>query len=60
MFMESIIYVPSGTIAEDRERDNLRAEIAKQDALIDYLSMMADIDLPTDDEDGGVEDESEI
>ncbi len=58
--MESIIYVPSGTIAEDRERDNLRAEIAKQDALIDYLSMMADIDLPTDEEDGGVEDESEV
>ena len=60
MFVESIIYVPSGTIAEDRERDNLRAEIAKQDALIDYLSMMADIDLPTDEEDGGVEDESEV
>lgn len=58
--MESIIYVLSGTIAEDRERDNLRAEIAKQDALIDYLSMMADIDLPTDEEDGGVEDESEV
>lgn len=59
--MAGIFHELSGTIAEDRELDNMRAKIAKQSAMIDYLSMMADIELPTEDDmEEGAEDESEI
>lgn len=59
--MNNIFRELSGTITEDRERDNMRAKIAEQSAMIDYLSMMADIDLPTEDDmEEGAEDESEI
>ena len=59
--MAGIFHELSGTIAEDRERDNMRAKSAEQSAMIDYLSMMADIELPTEDDmEEGVEDESEI
>lgn len=59
--MNGIYHELSGTIAEDRERDNMRAMIAQQSAMIDYLSMMADIELPTGDGmEEGMEYESEI
>lgn len=59
--LDNIFHNLSGSIADDRERDNLRATIAKQDALIEYLSMMTDVDLPTEDDmEEGIEDESEI
>ena len=59
--VDNIFYNLSGSIADDRERDNLRATIAKQDALIEYLSMMTDVDLPTEyDMEEGMENESEI
>ena len=40
-------------------RANLRATVAEQAATIDYLAMMADIDIPTEDKNemGGVDDE---
>lgn len=58
----NIFDILPGTIADDREKDNLRATIAKQNSLIDYLSMMTDVDLPVDEDEmeGGIEDESEI
>ena len=41
-----------------REKEFLHAKIAEQQALIDYLAMMADIDLD-DDETEDVEDDGE-
>lgn len=36
-------------IAEEREKENMRATIAEQAAIIDYIAVMTDIELPTTD-----------
>ena len=48
-----------GSIYDSRANENLRATVAEQAATIDYLAMMADIDIPTEDknENGVVYDE---
>lgn len=48
-----------GSIYDSRANENLRATVAEQVATIDYLAMMADIDIPTEDKNemGGVDDE---
>ena len=48
-----------GSIYDSRANENLRATVAEQAATIDYLAMMADIDIPTEDKNemGGVDDE---
>ena len=45
-----------GSIYDSRANENLRATVAEQAATIDYLAMMADIDIPTEDKNemGGV------
>jgi hypothetical protein len=42
-------------IAESRAYENMLANVAKQDALIDYIFMMADIDLPSSETESEVE-----
>ena len=42
------------SIAETRERENMRATIAKQQALLEYVAIMADVEI--DEEDEEVED----
>jgi len=42
------------SIAEARERENMRATIAKQQALLEYVAIMADVEI--DEEDEEVED----
>ena len=37
-----------GSIYDSRANENLRATVAEQAATIDYLAMMADIDIPTE------------
>lgn len=39
----------NGSIYDSRANENLRATVAEQAATIDYLAMMADIDIPTED-----------
>ena len=48
-----------GSIYDSRSKEYLRATVAEQAATIDYLAMMADIDIPTVDKNemGGVDDE---
>ena len=42
---------------EEREKENMRATIAEQAAIIDYIALMTDVELPT--QDTGME-ESEV
>ena len=42
------IYRNRGSLKEQREMENARAEVEKQAAYIDYIAMMSDIDLPED------------
>ena len=35
-------------VADKRKRENLEAQAAKQQADIDYLAMMSDIEIPTE------------
>lgn len=42
------------SIAETKQRENLQAIVAKQEALIDYLAMMADIEIPTEEDEQNV------
>lgn len=37
------------SIAEEREKENMRATIVEQAAIIDYIAIMSDIELPTTD-----------
>ena len=37
------------SIYEEREKENMRATIAEQTAIIDYIAVMSDIELPTTD-----------
>lgn len=45
------------SVYEEREKENMRATIAEQAAIIDYIALMTDIELPT--QDTGME-ESEV
>ena len=45
------------SVYEEREKENMRATIAEQAAIIDYIALMTDVDLPT--QDTGME-ESEV
>lgn len=45
----------NGTIQEKVELENAVAKMAQMEANVDYIAMMADVDLT--DEDGGEEDE---
>ena len=49
----------NGSIYDSRANENLRATVAEQAATIDYLAMMVDIDIPTEDktEMGGADNE---
>ena len=35
------------SIAEEREKENMRATIVEQAAIIDYIAIMTNIELPT-------------
>lgn len=37
------------SIAEEREKENMRATIAEQAAIIDYIAIMTDIEIHTKD-----------
>ena len=45
------------SIAEAREQENMRAAIDKQQALIEFLAIMADVDI---DEEGDTDEEYEL
>ena len=45
------------SVYEEREKENMRATIAEQTAVIDYIALMTDVELPT--QDTGME-ESEV
>lgn len=45
------------TVSEQAQREYLNSQVAKQNALIDYIAMMSDVDLPEDSESEGFENE---
>ena len=45
------------SVYEEREKETMRATIAEQAAIIDYIALMTDVELPT--QDTGME-ESEV
>lgn len=45
------------SVYEEREKENMRATIAEQAAIIDYIALMTDVELST--QDAGME-ESEV
>ena len=48
------------TPAELAALENAEAQAAKNAASIDYIAMMADVEIPTEDEGGMMQDESEV
>lgn len=56
----SLIKKLKSTIAESRENESLRAEVDKQNALIELLAILNGVDLTEDEQDGGVPDEQEL
>lgn len=38
----------TGSISEQRELEQLRADVAEQAAVIDYLAIMTDVEIPTE------------
>ena len=56
----SLITKLKSTIAESRENENLRAEVDKQNALIELLAILNGVDLTEDEQDGGTPDEQEL
>ena len=49
MEVEIMIYKRSTeSVADKRKRENLEAQAAKQQADIDYLAMMSEIEIPTE------------
>lgn len=56
----SLIKKLKSTIAESRENENLRAEVDKQNALIELLAILNGVDLTEDEQDGGDPDEQEL
>lgn len=47
----------NGTVKEQRELDDLRATVGMQAAALEYVALMADVDLPNNDDEGGDGDE---
>lgn len=56
----SLIKKLKSTIAESRENENLRAEVDKQNALIELLAILNGVDLTEDEQEGGAPDEQEL
>lgn len=56
----SLITKFKSTIAESRENENLRAEVDKQNALIELLAILNGVDLTEDEQEGGAPDEQEL
>ena len=56
----SLITKIKSTIAESRENENLRAEVDKQNALIELLAILNGVDLTEDEQEGGAPDEQEL
>lgn len=56
----SLITKLKSTIAESRETENLRAEVDKQNALIELLAILNGVDLTEDEQEGGAPDEQEL
>lgn len=56
----SLITKLKSTIAESRENENLRAEVDKQNALIELLAILNGVDLSEDEQEGGAPDEQEL
>lgn len=56
----SLITKLKSTIAESRENENLRAEVDKQNALIELLAILNGVDLTEDEQEGGAPDEQEL
>ena len=56
----SLITKLKSTIAESRENENLRAEVDKQNALIELLAILNGVDLTEDEQDGGAPYEQEL
>lgn len=56
----SLIKKLKSTIAESRENENLRAEVDKQNALIELLAILNGVDLTEDEQEGGAQDEQEL
>lgn len=56
----SLITKLKSTIAESRENENLRAEVDKQNALIELLAILNGVDLTEDEKEGGEPDEQEL
>lgn len=56
----SLITKLKSTIAESRENENLRAEVDKQNALIELLAILNGVDLTDDEQEGGAPDEQEL
>ena len=42
----------TGTVAESREAENTAADVAKHAAMVDYIALMTDVELPEDEETG--------
>ena len=56
----SLITKLKSTIAEYRENENLRAEVDKQNALIELLAILNGVDLTEDEQEGGAPYEQEL
>ena len=56
----SLITKIKSTIAESRENENLRAEVDKQNALIELLAILNGVDLTEEEQEGGAPDEQEL
>ena len=56
----SFITKLKSTIAESRENENLRADVDKQNALIELLAILNGVDLTEDEQEGGAPDEQEL
>ena len=43
----------SGTIADNREKEGLKADVERQEAILEYIALAADVELPDDSESEG-------
>ena len=49
---------PKLGVAETRQYEQLQADVAKYQADLDYIAMMTDVEIPTEDtENGGIDNE---
>ena len=44
----------SGTIADNREKEGLKADVERQEATLEYIALAADVELPDDSESEGM------